>query len=73
MHDVCGDVEIERSTANLTFCRLFLDIFLQYIFKRKKNLLYLNIASNIPLKTTSRLKSSYFKLFLILFLKYATK
>lgn len=36
MHDVCGDVEIERSTANLTFCRLFLDIFLQYIFKRKK-------------------------------------
>lgn len=72
MHDVCGDVEIERSTANLTFCRLFLDIFLQYIFKRKK-ILYLNIASKIPLKTTSRLKSSYFKLFLILFLKYATK
>lgn len=71
MHDVCGDVEIERSTANLTFCRLFLDIFLQYIFKRKKNLLYLNIASKTP--TSSRLKSSYFKLFLILFLKYATK
>lgn len=73
MHDVCGDVEIERNTANLTFCRLFLDIFLQYIFKRKKNLLYLNIASKTPLKTSSRLKSSYFKLFLILFLKYATK
>lgn len=36
MHDVCGDVEIERSTANLTFCRLFLDIFYNIYLKEKK-------------------------------------